>query len=93
MAYNKDNLFVHGRSALDGSYKEWVYRSADAIATVRVAGYISNGRKMGMKVGDIVKVVDTTNVLDHICYVAAINATTGAADLTDGLAVTATNTD
>lgn len=92
MAYSKDNLYPHGRAALDGSYVEWIYRSADPIATVNTAGYIANAKKMGMKVGNIVKVIDTANNLDYICYVAAISAA-GAADLTDGLAVTATNTD
>jgi hypothetical protein len=93
MAYNKDNLFLHGRAALDGSYKEWIYRSTDAIATVNTAGYISNAKKMGMTVGNIVKVIDTTNNLAHTCFVVTVSATTGAADLTDGLAVTATNSD
>lgn len=92
MAYNKDNLFPNGRNSLMGDWQSWTYASTDAIATVRAANYISNAKEMGMHVDDLVMVVDRTNHLLYWCFVVSISATTGAADLTDGLAVTATNT-
>lgn len=89
MAYSKDNLFEWGLTDLRGAWRAWVYRSPDALATVVAAGYISNATAMGMKVDDVVLVVDTTNHLLDWCVVAAITA--GAADLTNGLRITATN--
>lgn len=72
--------------------RRWHYSSADPIATVNTAGYISNGDALGMKVGDIVDVRDTATPGNSICYVVTVTAG-GSADLTDGLAITATNTD
>ena len=74
----------------------WSYDSVDAASVVRVSGYITNAKKLGMKVGDIVYVTDTDAspriTTTHI--VAAISATTGAADLSDtGATVGSTNSD
>lgn len=62
----------------------WVYRSADADATVSAAGYITNAANLGMEIGDAVLVLVTaagvvTDGYWHI--VIAISATTGAATL------------
>lgn len=72
----------------------WAYSSTDAATVVRVTGYISNGKTLGMKKGDIVFVTDTdaNPIAATIHVVTAINAN-GSADLSDGLAITATNTD
>ena len=74
---------------------QWVYKSTDAASVVRVAGYITNAAKLGMQVGDIVWVHDTDaspyTVTLHI--VSAINATTGAADLSDAASTASTNSD
>ena len=47
--------------------QRWTYKSADAAATVAGAGYFTNGLALGMKVNDIVEVVDTATplVTDH----------------------------
>ena len=73
----------------------WFYTSTDAATAVRVAGYITNGRDLGMKVGDVVVSLksDASPLSIQLHIVSAINATTGAADLSDGTAITATNTD
>jgi hypothetical protein len=84
MAYDKEKLSMMFCNR-DGSYKFWVYRSADAIATVRAANYISNALDMGMKVQDTVLVVDTATPTQNICAVISVSATTGAADLSDGV--------
>ncbi len=81
---------------LTGSGKRWVYKSTDAASVVRVAGYITNAKGLGMSVGDIVEVHDTDAspyiVTTHV--VSAINATTGAADLSDtGSTLGSTNSD
>jgi hypothetical protein len=91
MAYNQDNLslLVQGRGTATCI---WNYRSADAIATVRAAGYISNAKAMGMRVQDVVLVQDTATPTMQWCVVISVNATTGVADLSDGTAIAQTNT-
>ena len=65
---------------------QWAYNSVDgAAALVDAAGYFSNAKKLGMKVNDIVFVTDTdaSPVLMTTHIVASIDATTGAANLTE----------
>jgi hypothetical protein len=81
---------------LTGSGKKWIYKSTDAASVVRVSGYFSNARELGMQVGDNVEVHDTDAspyiVTTHV--VSAINSTTGAADLSDiGATLGSTNSD
>lgn len=95
MPYSTSNppaLVSHGPIA--GPTQMWVYRSTDAPTAVRVNGYITNGQALGMKVGDIVIVTDTdaSPVTNQLMNVVAINAN-GSVDLSDGVAITATNTD
>lgn len=59
----------------------WLYVSADAVATVKGAAYISNGDALGMKVGDVILVSDTNTPLASIGIVDAV-ASGGAAELT-----------
>lgn len=66
----------------------WSYKSADAKATVIGAGYITNagpgtnGPSLGMRIGDFVLISDSATPLGAFASVTAINATTGAANLT-----------
>lgn len=73
----------------------WCYKSTDAATVVRVAGYITNAKSLGMEIGDFVYVHDIDaapyTVTGHI--VTAINATTGAADLSDAAWTASTNSD
>lgn len=72
----------------------WGLRNTDAVTDVRVTGYISNAKKLGMKKGDIVQYckTDANPVTIQLMIVSAINAN-GSADLSDGTSITATNTD
>jgi hypothetical protein len=56
----------------------WVYSSADPIATVQGAGYFSNGLTLGMKVSDIVFVIDNNLLRFYPSFVTATTATAGA---------------
>lgn len=67
--------------ASNGGYQEWAYKSADAIATVKAAGYFSNAASLGMQVGDKVTVVDTATPALSIAFVQTVVAATGAANL------------
>lgn len=90
MAYDGSKL-SQLKGTYDGTWNLWLYRHTDAIATVNTAGYFADATARGMKVDDMVIVVDTTNHLTDFCIVAGI--TSGAGDITDGLRVTSTNSD
>ncbi len=88
MAYNGDRLILSTPRAPAGP-QVWIYgpysssdTQTDAVATVRAAGYISDAKQRGMRVNDVVQVVDTSTPLVSWSRVSAINATTGAATLT-----------
>ena len=97
MAYattNPPRLIAGGLTGLAGGGQQvWIYTSADAKATVDTAGYITDGYFRGMRVGDTVIVRDTATPTTTIMSVVSSNSSTGAVDLSDGLAVTLTNTD
>lgn len=82
MAYSTDLLHLqvgHGPSGI----QNWVYGpTTDSAATVRGAGYISDAKARGMRVNDIVTVVDTNTPLTSLSRCSALNSTTGAATLT-----------
>lgn len=93
MAYSTTNPPVLVAQPVGGP-RQWEYRSTDAVTVVRVNGYITNAKDLGMKAGDVVRVVDTdaSPVASSWVNVVAINAN-GSGDLSDGAAITATNTD
>lgn len=72
----------------------WILSGTDALATVDTSGYITNARDLGMQKGDLVLYVktDAAPISIQMMIVAAINAN-GSADLSDGTAIVATNTD
>lgn len=70
----------------------WSYASADAVATVRVINYFTNALDLGMKKNDVVLVSVTGGTATvSWCLVMAVIA--AGADLSDGLVITATNSD
>lgn len=82
MAYSTTNPPALLQDRLMGGGAVWSYISADERAAVVAAGYFSNGRSLGMKLGDVVNcVVDSTGVLT-VASVTAVNAGTGAATVT-----------
>jgi len=66
---------------------EWRYVSTDAIATVMGDNYFSNGVALGMTIGDLVVVVNTTSGLTSLTQV---EETTG--DATTVIALTTAST-
>lgn len=91
MAYSSTGLSAAGGQSKAGNAPQfWTYSSADAIATVNTSGYFNSAASL-LKVGDLIYVYDTANTLGHFVYV---NSNTGTVvDVTDGLAVTSTDTD
>lgn len=101
MAYNPAGLYLVRDGLSNAGTKEWELHTTDAIADVNTSNYISDGYRRGLRQGDRVTVVVRASVPSgavsamHLCWV--INELTGTdqlgVDLTDGLAVTATDTD
>lgn len=102
MAYDSSGfkLLTDGLSGAS-TMKTWLLDSVDAIATVNTSNYVSDGYRKGARQGDLVLVRTRTTTLSgavtavNWCWV--IDEATGSdalgIDLTDGLAVTATDTD
>ena len=83
MAYNPAELRpLVGRR---GVFRVWTYKTTDTAATVNTAGYIADAETRGMQVNDLVIVIQTDTSAITFFTVNAIAS--GAADLTDGLAV------
>lgn len=87
MAYSTSTPPILIAEGVGGAGSLWRYSSADAIATVNTSGYITNGDALGMKVGDLVYVIDTATPTSNLCVVADVTAG-GQADLSDGTAIT-----
>jgi len=64
----------------------WQYESADAAATVAAANYFSNGYDLGLKVNDLIFVIDTATPLVTTHRVSAVT-TDGAATVSAGVTV------
>lgn len=92
---NPPALMSSGPLTNDFGLRIWAYSSTDASATVRVTGYITNGGALGMVVGDIVMMRDTTNNILSTLRVVSVSSTyPGAVDLSDAVVVgSATNSD
>lgn len=88
MVYSTSNppyMLLGGIATVQG--RIWQYVSTDDAATVDGAGYITNAKDLGMKAGDFVFVIDSddTNKLTSGHTVVSIDATTGAANLSNGI--------
>lgn len=92
MAYVSNDLMLLD-TGFAGKGQKWVYDSTDAATVVRAAGYISDAKAKGMRVGDVVEQRDTAGATVAHSYVVLSIAADGSADLSDGTAAPAlTNT-
>ncbi len=91
MAYSSTGLNSAGGQSKAGNAPQiWTYTSADAIATVNTSGYFNNASSL-LKVGDIIYVYDSATPTMSIVFV--LSNASGVVDVSDGLTVTATDTD
>lgn len=93
MAYATSNPPALIAQGLGDGAKLWVYKSTDAASVVRVSGYFTNGYELGMRAEDLVQVVDTDASPIALQLMIVTSAVAGTVDLSDGTAVTATDTD
>lgn len=75
MAYATSNPPALIGQMVGGAGAVWLYKSADDDATTNGAGYYTNGVTLGMQVGDIVLVIDTTTPKGSLCFVTSVSGT------------------
>lgn len=92
MAYSTSSPPTLVSQAIAGP-RHWFYSSTDAVATVRVSGYFTNGWDLGMRAGDTITVLDSdaSPITGSLCWVTSASST--AVDLSDGVTITGTDTD
>ena len=97
MAYATTNPPYCIAQGVGGSLKVWLYASTDAATVVRVSGYFTNGYSLGMRAGDLLIQVDTdaSPIATQMMIVNASSksGSTETVDVSDGVAVTATDSD
>ena len=82
MAYDTKSLNImsprmgEGENLADAGFSAacWVYRSADAVATVIAAAYINDGNDKGLRVNDFVIIVDDNIPTIDLCLVTVVAA-------------------
>lgn len=81
MAYSTANppCLISERLGSDGGHV-WAYKDGDPFDTMLAADYISNGDALGMKVGDPVILIDSTNSVALTAHVSSVTSG-GAASL------------
>jgi hypothetical protein len=66
MAYSTSNPPALLSQNLDGTAKLWIYKSTDDENTFDDTDYITDALELGMKTGDAVILIDSTNGLTSI---------------------------
>ena len=89
MAYTASSL---NRLAGASGMSLWHYSTEDTIATVNTAGYFNDAIGMIAK-NDVIIAVTSTGGTPVVSLVYAKDVSSSAIDVTDGLTVTATDTD
>lgn len=92
MAFSADGFNTHGASKSGNAPSMHTYSTTDAIGDVNTAGYFNSIASL-LKVGDIIFCYTSTGGTAAMSVVW-VNSNTGTVvDVTDGLTVTATDTD
>lgn len=93
MAYATTNPPALISQGIGGFFRLWIYKSTDAATAVDTANYFSNGYTLGMRQGDLVMTVKTDASPISMQMHIVTTATASGVNLSDGTAITATNTD
>lgn len=80
MAYETSNPPKCILAGIGAGPSTWVYTDGDAHTDVDATGYFTNGSKLGMKVGDLVFVQNTTGYTTTLHSVSAVSGA-GAATI------------
>lgn len=88
MAYTPAGLTLMVPRLGDNYGAIWLYSSIDVDADVDAAGYFTDGDDRGLKLHDVVFIIDEATPLVTLAFVSAVTAG-GAATVTFGAAATA----
>jgi hypothetical protein len=92
MPYSNDGFNTHGASKSGNAPSVHTYSTADAIADVNTTGYF-NAIASLLRVGDIIFCYTSTGGTPAMSIVWVNSNTGSVVDVTDGLTVTATDSD
>lgn len=93
MAYSTSNPPALISQGIAGFFRIWAYKTTDAMTAVRVSNYISNGWTLGLRKGDLLLAVKTDAAPITQQMFIVNDCTPTLCDLSDGTAITATDTD
>lgn len=88
MAYSTGNPPRLLYQTVGGGYREFVYKSTQAVSAVTATTFITNGRDLGMRKNDIVKIiVDSTAAVPHKIAAVLSTSTNGSVTLSTGVTI------
>jgi len=83
---------IGGQSKSGNAPSIWTYSSTDAQSVIRVTGYFNSVSSV-LKVGDIIFCYSATGGTPVMSTAYVVSNASGVVDITDGVTVTATDTD
>jgi hypothetical protein len=92
MAFSTTGFVNYGGGKKGDSPGLYGYSTADTIATVNTSGYF-NDLSDTLAVGDVILVRSSTGGTQALSWVYVASNASGVVDVTDGLTITATDTD
>jgi len=92
MAFSDVGFNTHGASKSGNAPSVHTYSTADAIGDVNTSGYFNSIASL-LKVGDLIFCYTSTGATPAMSVVWVNSNASGVVDVTDGLTVTATDTD
>ena len=92
MAFDITGLVNYGGGKKGAAPGLYGYATADAIADVNTSGYF-NSLSDTLAVGDVILVRSSTGGTQALSWVYVASNASGVVDVTDGLTITATDTD
>jgi len=92
MAYSSTTFATIGASKSGNAVSLYAYSTTDTIATVNTEGYF-NDISDTLEVGDVILVRSSTGGTQVLSLVYVLTNASGVVDVSDGLTITATDTD
>lgn len=91
MAYSSTNGPAMISQRFGGGGASWVYNSTHTIGAVAAAGFISNGSALGLKVGDGIRVIQSTTAGAYTAFAnGVVSSVTASSAATIVFAATST---
>ena len=56
--------------------RTWHYQSSDSAGTVEASNYFTNAGQLGLKIGDVMFIYDSTNKITSVSHIITVGSTT-----------------